>query len=328
MDDREEEAMPISSHQAVDALLDQVFAANPMHPAHHYRIHLWDEEKAARALVAASLCGQTAPGIAHMWHMPGHIYSKLHRYADAAWQQEASARVDHAHMMRDRVLPDQIHNYAHNNEWLIRNLTYRRPRERRHRPGQEHDRTAAASQVQHLPRRQRPASGTSGWSTCCALRTVGGLRPMPTRLPQAAEGQADDKLKRLRHAGAGPVWAWQCRRGAQQIAAVEELLEGAARSPLHSGRRGRSQSPRRQEIGRRRGQAMADALAKPSPELKNIEHVLAELRGYAALAANNPAEAKTQFEKSKMPDSATINWPGLLAGWRSCRSRETSRARL
>jgi hypothetical protein len=43
-----------------------------MHPAHHYRIHLWDDEKPARALVSASLCGQTSPGIAHMWHMPGH----------------------------------------------------------------------------------------------------------------------------------------------------------------------------------------------------------------------------------------------------------------
>ena len=116
--------LPISSHQAVDAILDQVFAAAPMHPAHHYRIHLWDYEKPARALVSASLCGQTSPGIAHMWHMPGHIYSKLHRYADAVWQQEASARVDHAHMMRDGVLPDQIHNYAHNNEWLIRNLSH------------------------------------------------------------------------------------------------------------------------------------------------------------------------------------------------------------
>ena len=54
--------------------------------------------------------------------MPGHIYSKRKRYHDAAWHQEASARVDHAHMMRDRVLPDQIHNFAHNNEWLCRNL--------------------------------------------------------------------------------------------------------------------------------------------------------------------------------------------------------------
>ena len=56
-----------------------------------------------------ALCGQSAPGIAHMWHMPGHIFSDLHRYADAAWQQEASARVDHAYMIRDGVLPDEIY---------------------------------------------------------------------------------------------------------------------------------------------------------------------------------------------------------------------------
>lgn len=45
-------------------------------------------------------------------------------YEDACYQQEASARADHAYMMRDRVLPDQIHNFAHNNEWLIRNLVF------------------------------------------------------------------------------------------------------------------------------------------------------------------------------------------------------------
>ena len=46
--------LPISSHQAVDAILDQVFAANAMHPAHHYRIHLWDREKPVRALESAA----------------------------------------------------------------------------------------------------------------------------------------------------------------------------------------------------------------------------------------------------------------------------------
>lgn len=115
---------PLFSHLAVDSLIDQVLAVEPMHPVHHYRIHLWDDEKPARALPSAALCGQSAPGIAHMWHMPGHTYSNLHRYEDAVWQQEASARVDHAQMMRDRLLPDQIHNFAHNNEWLIRNLLH------------------------------------------------------------------------------------------------------------------------------------------------------------------------------------------------------------
>ncbi|MEZ5388026.1 MAG: redoxin domain-containing protein [Prosthecobacter sp.] len=111
---------PISSHQAVDALLDQIFAAVPNHPAHHYRIHLWDGTKPIRALGSAAQLGQAAPGIAHMWHMPGHTFSKLKRFDDAAWQQEASTRVDHAYMIRSFILPDQIHNYAHNEEWLVR----------------------------------------------------------------------------------------------------------------------------------------------------------------------------------------------------------------
>jgi peroxiredoxin len=115
------QGIDIQSHLGLDSLLSDIFRANPKHPAHHFRIHLWDYRKEDLALSAAAACGPSAPGIAHMWHMPGHTYSRLHRYDDAAWQQEASARVDHAHMIRDRVMPDQIHNYAHNNEWLIRN---------------------------------------------------------------------------------------------------------------------------------------------------------------------------------------------------------------
>jgi hypothetical protein len=84
--------IPISSNLAIDALQEQVFHKDPMHPTHHYRIHLWDYEKSDKALASAA--------------------------------QEASARVDHAHMMRDRVLPDQIHNFAHNNEWLIRDMMF------------------------------------------------------------------------------------------------------------------------------------------------------------------------------------------------------------
>ena len=114
--------IPIGSAQAVDALLDQIFALNPSHPAHHYRIHLWDSRKPALALKSAADNGPAAPAIAHMWHMPGHTYSKLKRFDDAVWQQEASTRVDHAYMIRNWILPDQIHNYAHNEEWLVRNF--------------------------------------------------------------------------------------------------------------------------------------------------------------------------------------------------------------
>ncbi|MEZ6124161.1 MAG: redoxin domain-containing protein [Planctomycetaceae bacterium] len=120
----EREGLKVPGHQIVDALLQQILAEDPLHPAHHYRIHWWDNKKAEKALESADRCGLAAPAIAHMWHMPGHIYSKLKRYHDAVYQQEASARVDHAHMMRDLVLPDQIHNFAHNNEWCIRNMNF------------------------------------------------------------------------------------------------------------------------------------------------------------------------------------------------------------
>lgn len=116
--------VPIVSHVAVDALLDQVFDKAPLHPARHYRIHLWDQEAAARALPSAALLGSTAPGIAHQWHMAGHIYAKLDRHDQAGWQQEASSRVDHAHMRRDRVMPFLIHNYGHNQGWMSESLSH------------------------------------------------------------------------------------------------------------------------------------------------------------------------------------------------------------
>ena len=118
------DGVKLTSNYAVSALLGEIFDENPVHPAHHYRIHLWDSPHPENALESAAKCGPSCSGIAHMWHMPGHIYSKLKRYRDAAWQQEASARVDHSHMIRTRLLPDQIHNFAHNNEWLVRNLIF------------------------------------------------------------------------------------------------------------------------------------------------------------------------------------------------------------
>ncbi len=116
------DGLPSQSALAVNALIQEILNVDPLHPVHHFRIHLWDGKKPELALESAARGGLAAPGIAHMWHMPGHIYSRVRRYHDAVWQQEASARVDHAHMMNYQILPDQIHNFAHNNEWCIRNL--------------------------------------------------------------------------------------------------------------------------------------------------------------------------------------------------------------
>ncbi|MBI2806985.1 MAG: redoxin domain-containing protein [Planctomycetes bacterium] len=147
---------------ALDKVLDEIFRANPLHPAHHFRIHLWDGANPSKALGSAALCGEAAPRIAHMWHMPGHTYDKLKRYAEAAWQQEASSRADHAHMMHDRVLPDQIHNYAHNQEWLIRSLSH---------IGRVQDAVALAKNLIELPRHPKYNTATRGGRTASYGRT-------------------------------------------------------------------------------------------------------------------------------------------------------------
>jgi peroxiredoxin len=145
--DSRDAGIKIRSRQANQGLLDHVLAAQPLHPAHHYRVHLWDTRPtAARVTDSAAAIGHSAPGIAHLWHMAGHIWSRLDRHDDAAWQQEASARVDHAHMMRDGVMPDQIHNYAHNNEWLCRSLRH---------VGRVHEAIDLAKNMVELPRHPR-----------------------------------------------------------------------------------------------------------------------------------------------------------------------------
>lgn len=219
--------IPMSSYFAVNALLGEVFVANPMHPAHHYRIHLWDREKPERALESAALCGPAAPGIAHMWHMPGHIYSKLKRYRDAVWQQEASARVDHAHMIRDRVLPDQIHNYAHNNEWLIRNLVH---------IGRVSDGVALAKNMLELPRHPKfntlSKRGTSSafgrtrllevlskyelWDELLALSETMYLDPGEDK---------SDQADRLRHIGRAYFALEDVEQGREILARLEERLD-------------------------------------------------------------------------------------------------------
>jgi peroxiredoxin len=132
------------SRQAIDTVIDSVLQVEPMHPgAHHYRIHLWDGNKPARAVRSAALYAKTAPGIAHAWHMPGHTYTGLKRYGDAAYQQEGSARVDHAYMMRQRVMPFEIFNYAHNNQWLVTSYSH---------IGRVHDAITVARNLVEQPR--------------------------------------------------------------------------------------------------------------------------------------------------------------------------------
>ena len=130
-----------------EKLVQEILTEEPEHPANHYRIHLWDQDSTIdRVVDSAWKAGPSWPTVAHQWHMGGHVFDRLERYGEAAWHQEASARVDHAHMMRDLVLPDRIHNFAHNNEWLVRSLRS---------AGRMRDAIALAKNMIELPRHPR-----------------------------------------------------------------------------------------------------------------------------------------------------------------------------
>ena len=307
--------MPIESHEAVDALLREVHAANPMHPAHHYRIHLWDGEKPERALKSASLCGQSAPGIAHMWHMPGHTYTKVKRYVDAVWQQEASARVDHAHMMRDRVMPDQIHNYAHNNDWLVENLGF---------IGRVRDAIELAKNLSELPRHPkyntlgRGGSGKMGrnrlfqllsqyelWDELIALAQTQYLEPTDLH---------DEQVKRLRALGVAYLVKGDLDHGKAQIAALNELLAKQKAEQQAAAAAAETKAREEKKPDDQIAKAKTDAMAGHNGKIETLESALHEVQGYWALAGSDFAAAIQHFEKAKGMGKEALSRAYLRAG--------------
>jgi peroxiredoxin len=124
-DDLEAKALLALQHMGRDnrygteLILQQVIARDPKHPgAHHYRIHNWDGKDGRQALDSCALYGQIASGIGHAQHMPGHIYSGVGMWHEAAISMDAATRVEKEYMRKRLVFPFDTWNYAHNQNYL------------------------------------------------------------------------------------------------------------------------------------------------------------------------------------------------------------------
>jgi peroxiredoxin len=302
------DGLPIHSHGAVTALIEDVLDVEPMHPCHHFRIHLWDSEKAERALASAARCGQGSPGIAHMWHMPGHIYSKLKRYHDSAWQQEASARVDHAHMMRDRVLPDQIHNFSHNNEWLTRNLNHL---------GRANDALSLARNMIELPRHPKNNTlakpgklteyGKRGSARYGRMRLIDTLLRYemwdeiirasqtvylePTTIPE-------EQAKRLAAVGTAHYALGQAEKGAEILANLDELNQRIEDMKLEAEAKAGEDALAAEKNDKETKKAKADAVKPFDGRIKTLNQYLAELLACQAVVDEDADEFKKQIGKA------------------------------
>jgi peroxiredoxin len=305
--------LPITSAQSVESLLKEIFAVDPMHPAHHYRIHLWDgekEEMAVRAIPSASRCGQSSPGIAHLWHMPGHTFSKLKRYHDAAWQQEAAVRVDNAQLIADRILPDQIHNYAHNSEWLCQ--TYGRI-------GRARDAIDLSKNMIEMPHHPRfntmdkkedntlyeKSSGSAFhgrrrlieelmryelWEDLIALSDTPYLPPTDI---------AEEQARRARALGVAFFSNRNLKDGRAQIDALEQaakLMRGERQAAVEKAEEKARES---KEPSDKINRAMLDAMNNFTDRLQTIENHVAELKVYQALAEDKPEAVRESLEAAK-----------------------------
>lgn len=290
----------VGTHLATDALLQQIFEKEPLHPAHHFRIHLWDYRSAKEALSSAANCGAAAPSIAHMWHMPGHIYSRLKRYHDAVWQQEASARVDHAHMMRDRVLPDQIHNFAHNNEWLIRNLMF---------IGRAQDAVDLAKNMTELPRHpkyntlSRRGSAYYGrlrlfevltryelWNELIALSDQPYLEPTE---------KTAEQIKRLQYLGAAYFETGNTEQGDVQLAEIEKRLSGRTAARDKAVAKAEEKAKEEKKDKKQTDQAKAAARKPFTTDISSLTRARDLLKGHQAVAQGKHKEAVDLLKKGR-----------------------------
>ncbi|HEY2573353.1 MAG TPA: hypothetical protein VGH65_04760, partial [Verrucomicrobiaceae bacterium] len=303
-----EDGVPMVSRETVDALLRQVFAREPLHPAHHYIIHLWDDSKPIRAVSSAAQCGQSAPAIAHMWHMPGHTFSKVNRLDDAEWQQEAATRVDHAYMIRTKILPDQIHNYAHNTEWLIRTLN---------QIGQPHKAVILGRNLIEIPRHPDfntidKSNKSAGFGRTRLLETLLKYELWDEVLALDESPWLDVTQNsafesgRLRALGVAAFFRDKGSALDRDLAALVALSKKPAPPAEKAGNAEGDGSPAKSEDK----PATTGKGKRPARNANaNVENALAELRALRAMLDSKNEEANRQLEKSRdMPKDRLLRY--------------------
>ena len=92
------------THDIIDTL-ERVLAKNPEHPgALHYWIHLWEASTTPeKAESAADRLLPLAPAAGHLVHMPGHIYQRVGRYADAMKANQLAILADEDYITQCRA---------------------------------------------------------------------------------------------------------------------------------------------------------------------------------------------------------------------------------
>ena len=112
---------PRPQTEALLASLERVMETAPDHPgACHFYIHAVEAVHPDRAVPCAERLAALMPGAGHLVHMPGHIYIRVGRYADAIRANEHAVHADET-FIRDRRPEAGVYTlgyYPHNYDFL------------------------------------------------------------------------------------------------------------------------------------------------------------------------------------------------------------------
>ncbi len=96
------------------AILEDVFAQNPLHPgAVHYLIHCYDDPiHAPLGMRAARVYAKIAPAAGHALHMPSHIFFASGMWKEAAASNTAAWKASLDRAERKKLGPDEHNDHA------------------------------------------------------------------------------------------------------------------------------------------------------------------------------------------------------------------------
>ena len=217
-------------------------------------------------------------------------------------------------MMRDRVLPDQIHNYAHNNEWLIRDMVF---------VGRMRDAIDLAKNMCELPRHPKYNTLTKGsakfgrqrllealtrfeqWDELIALCDTPYLEPTDIEAEQ---------IKRLRYLGMAHYRRGNAAQGDIQLAALEEKLTDQKTAQEKAVTEAEEKAKDANKDDKAIEKAKTDAKKPTEQKIANLTKAVDELKGHKAVAASAFKGGLELLQKAGGVDQDYLAWVQFKAG--------------
>lgn len=106
--------IPIPLTSTADLLIDHVLRQVPAHPAHHYKLLLWEADQPRRALASAAQVSKVLPSAARIQTAAARVYARLNRPSEALACLESFDEISADRMRRDHMCPAEIPGFVEN----------------------------------------------------------------------------------------------------------------------------------------------------------------------------------------------------------------------